>query len=440
MASKFLSPPEKCDETFRKLESTIFSVFKELIEDLEKRRDELLAELLQLKTNLDIYITRSLKNIQELESVKKGIESLEVERNETNAVIQASLNPIISKIKELEEQIPLPSFTFECDISPLKAQIVTLGKIQNVETYEKIDPHYEMAPLIEDVPPPLPPPRSRSSIKSQSKLNSPTPTIDKKLHLTAVSCYGDKSNISNPKAICYDEFNRNIYVISYDNPRIFVFSSKGNLVTKFGKKELQGPVGICVSENTCFVTDQKLNAIFKYKTKDFQLIKKRIFTKGPGNNQFGLFLGIAVDQFNQIHLVDNENNRISVYNGDLTLHRMYGQDYLHRPKDICISQLIYVLDSSYPHCLHGISWDGNKILSIISHDEIDTPFYFCLDPVGDFVISGVFEPDLKIFSDLGTYLYSAEVNAQKPRGLCLLEDTVACAYAEGAYVVYNIKL
>ena len=471
MASKYISPTEENERSFNQLEHKIISTFQKLIEHVEKRRDKLLTELKHLKCELDCRIAVTLQNISNLENVRKGIESLEVEGNETSDTIQASLYPIITKIEELEKQIPLLNCTFECNLNPLKDEIDNLGKLLSVKkksvvvkpaptTYAEINdlsPQYELPPIPGRKAPPLPPPRSQR-ITQIERARSQSLTLEKSYEddpksLTTSSpsrynetkgsafCYGDGSRISNPKSTCYDRVAKKVYIISYDDPKVCVFSSDGKFIKEFGEKELQGPVGICVFQKNVYVADEKLNTIFKFNTEDFHLTRKKLFIRGSSPHQLGLFRGITMDRMSQIHVVDNENHRISVLNSDLNNLRVYGQDYLQHPKDICTSNIIYVLDLSYPHCLHGISWEGNKILSIINHDEIDTPLYFCIVPNGNFIISGVFEQNLKVFSEEGTYLYTTEVKARKPRGICLIDkDTIACAYAEGKYVIYNIKI
>ena len=441
MAANYDAPLQDDERIFRELEEIIFSTFEKLIECVVQRRAQLLEELSDLRTEHAFKIASTLESIGE---------------------------PEISKIAELEKTIPLPSYKFECDITALSHKVQQLGEFvgeevwPELETYTSVGedscPPYELPPLPGSKPPPLPPrsveqkrqPKRCKSLPAhnsgdeQSSFNITVPPIEADFQIKKPMCqysyFGERGygngRISNPKAICHDKFSNFIFITSYDQPKICVFTSQGKFKTEFGSKHLQGPVGICVHISNCYVTDEKLNTIFKFTTKDYKLEEKREFAKGSGENQFGLFRGIAVDKSNEIYAVDNENHRVCVLNTRLETKRMFGQKYLHYPNDICISQLVYVLDMNYPNCVHGVTREGEEILTIVNQDDIETPRFFCITPNENVIINGIYEQHLKVFSQQGVSLTSIELtDALNPRGICVLDDSgIVCAYAEGKLV------
>ena len=426
---------------------------KRLLRDFSKHSlVSLLAELANIQQEQNSLFANIVEKIDELNRAKKGFESLEP------SVTESLLPPVERRMFELEKQLPLPQYYFECDISPIMKKVNKLGEIillndpklyySEIDAFEKEHNEPPTSPTAN--PPPIPPPRERKATFESDQTSVKSLEIEpprKIVKETQCLCFGErgegKGKINNPRSVCYDKPSEMIFITSYDRPKVYVYSRHGFFISKFGKKNLQGPVGVCVSNLHCYVTDDKLNAILKYSTEDFReftYTDRRKFKKGSGVKEFGSIQKLAIDEDKDIYVIDSVNNRISVLNLNLDTQSVFGQDYLHSPKDICIPDLIYVLDLSLPHCVHGILKSGERIRSFINRSEISKPIYFCFTPNEKVIISGAGEKNLKAFSLYNNSKSTIEAHNPKPGVLCALDEKmIVCAFTEGKYAFYIIE-
>ena len=117
------------------------------------------------------------------------------------------------------------------------------------------------------------------------------------------------------------------------NHRVQVFSSNGKYLFIFSDK-INGPVGICISQNNVFVTQ-----VYGHCINMYELEGKLIKSVGSEGNrikaQFKHPRGLDVsDRNNNIYVCDCNNHRIQILKKELKYHSMLGIDLLKYPHDV----------------------------------------------------------------------------------------------------------
>ena len=94
------------------------------------------------------------------------------------------------------------------------------------------------------------------------------------------------------------DYNHRVQVFSYNGDYLFMFSEKMNY-----------PVGICVFQNTVFVTQYDGHCVNMYELEG--KLMKSVGSNGNGEAQFNYPYGIDVsDRNHNIYVCDYGNNRI----------------------------------------------------------------------------------------------------------------------------------
>lgn|GEM_PF-5056784 len=125
------------------------------------------------------------------------------------------------------------------------------------------------------------------------------------------------------------------------------YTGSSTEVSKPEMKNYERPVGICVDNDTVYVTDIYGNSIYSYNKTTRSIIG--VFgTGGTFNDQFLKPSGIFVAN-DLIYIVDTDNSRIQVYRKNWTLYDTIGKGrgdvLLDRPEGVFVSDKIYVADT-----------------------------------------------------------------------------------------------
>ena len=97
------------------------------------------------------------------------------------------------------------------------------------------------------------------------------------------------------------------------------------------------PVGICVSQNTVFVTQHDGHCVNMYELEG--KLMKSVGSKGNGEALFNYPYGIDVsDRNHNIYVCDYGNNRIQILTEELKYHSMLGIGLFTSPRDIKVPQ------------------------------------------------------------------------------------------------------
>ena len=178
-----------------------------------------------------------------------------------------------------------------------------------------------------------------------------------------------------------------------------------------------------MTEDSIFVTDVSLHALFQFSKNDYKLAR-RTGSYGGGDGELNDPKGLCVDYNTDVYVADSENNRISVFSKDLKfLNCLYTQQ-LEYPLDVKVTpSCIVVLDWS-PNCLHFFSRSGDILRSCVTQGGIgmvNGPQFFCLDPLGNILITDYEHGDIKIFSPSGELIHRVGQTGELdyPSGICL---------------------
>ena len=488
-------------DVFTDIESKINSIFEAIIQSAEIRKIELLKEVNILRNEWTKRREESIHDIQELEDKVSKLNAINVKYEQPSNILQNKVASIHLKMEELNTKIKEPEYQFEssnaCQIIQLietTGNIVTVAS-KNVDNYYEIlgspykDPKtasseikvtpvsspkfksykYPLSPKIEDplsyenltdvctlaTSPTETSPQEQKIVSKPHKIfwqnkakslpkliSDSSPFQGRKKPILSFGKRGNKiGQLTQPRGIFFEEKTQHIYVVSRELRKILVFSATGDFVSDFGNSDLEGPSSVAIQFGICFVTDEKLNGVLKYRESDFSLLRTFIFERGIEPGRFKSLKSIAIDSGN-VYLVDTGNNQVCVLTINLKIKSILGQGILQQPQDITIRDIIYVLDLDASSCVHMFTKEYEPINSIICTSglgmESFIPNYFCVTKGGIIILSFLYGNTLKVFSNEG--LLVQEIGQKKitketltnSQGVCLTADNrVVCAFAEG---------
>ena len=261
---------------------------------------------------------------------------------------------------------------------------------------------------------------SDCEVPDYSKKLNPTVTAGKK---------GKGVNELDAIGLSIDETNELIYIADFNNSRVQVMSFKGKFVTSFGQEILKGPWGIAVTGEDILVTDTSLHSLFLFDRKSLKL-KNRTGNKGKEEGELNSPSGLSIDTNGDVFVADSGNSRISIFSKALEFKNLFGTGQLRSPQDVKLTnECVVVLDWS-PNCINFFSRNGTLLSSCISQGDgqdcsIGYPWFFCLDPAENIIISDTYKHAIKIFSKSGQRIHTIGKKGNgkgeliKPYGICI---------------------
>ena len=182
-----------------------------------------------------------------------------------------------------------------------------------------------------------------------------------------------------------------------------------------------------MSEDNVYVTDRYLYAVFQFRKKDYELVR-RTGTEGRGEGQLNNPKGLCIDYNGDVYVADTCNHRVSVFSKDLDFLKHLFTQQLKYPRDVKVTtSSVVVLDWS-PNCVHFFSRSGTLLRSCVTQGEdgmVHDPRLFCLDPLGNILISDYYRGNIKILSPSGQLMHTIGKEGHGrgelycPRGICL---------------------
>ena len=261
------------------------------------------------------------------------------------------------------------------------------------------------------------------SIKLNDQMNmSPTrtfspqvkpvvPDYKTKLLPTAYRCK-NSSDKKSPGELKYPKFmsihykSGNIYIVDENNHCVQVFSYNGDYLFMFSEK-MNYPIGICVFQNTVFVTQYIGNCMNMYELEG-KLIKS-VGSYGNGKAQFYYPHGIDVSDINHnIYVCDYYNNRVQILTEELKYHSMLGIGLFTYPRDIKVTRdRVLVLDESDP-CMFIFNSEHlliNRILTRGSDKQTNEPYSFDIDRDYNILMSDYSNHCVYVFNKEGEQIH-----------------------------------
>lgn len=227
-------------------------------------------------------------------------------------------------------------------------------------------------------------------------------------------------SLSYPQDLCIDEPKGEIYIVDTGNNRVLVCSVKGEYIRSIENPSLDKPTRICNSIYCFYLSQPDTKLIFQFEKLTGQLIN----TFNLGFRASGIFC------FNSslVYICEYSMPKIIVLHTNLTFDETVilksnffetkGQqfDNTHTESVQATSKELWVLfsDSLYP--LQCFSLTGDFIRYVITEDKIDRAFHFCLDLIGNILISDWDANRIRIFSLNGDSLCTIGKDGQAGGG------------------------
>ena len=198
----------------------------------------------------------------------------------------------------------------------------------------------------------------------------------------------------------------NIYIADGNNNRVQVFSYNRDYLFMFSEK-MYYPRGICVFQNTVFVTQYGGDCVNMYELEG--KIMKSVGSYGNGEAQFNYPHGIDVsDRNHNIYVCDYDNNRVQILTEELKYHSMLGIGLFTHPRDIKVTRdRVLVLDESDP-CMFIFNSEHlliNRIITRGSDKQTSSPFSFDIDRDYNIMMSDYSNDCVYVFNKEGEQIF-----------------------------------
>ena len=137
---------------------------------------------------------------------------------------------------------------------------------------------------------------------------------------------------------------------------------------------------------------------------------RRIGGRGSNNGQFDDPCQLITDPIGCVFIADSNNDRICIHDPDLNHLRNITLQSMSQPSDVKVSRdRLYVLFPYDNPCLLVLTLEGDKLHSLITCGEgmdVLRSFFFCLDPLNNFVLSDIKSHSIRVFSPEGNLLHT----------------------------------
>ena len=367
----------------------IENTFNLLIEQLIARRDALLTKLQTMKEDFVTKETTRRAAIEELERVIRQMREESIKVNVNLETQEKAIQVYQDQMKRHQTPTKLPTPFFSCPtLYHLKTQIAEFGEVTEWE----LDYSLKKKPVL--------------AVGKRGKANN-------ELYL--------------PRGLALDVPNQLIYIADRGNGRIQVVSFAGKFLKRFGLGILTLPWGIAVTEDNVFVTDRDLHALFQFSKKDYKLVR-RTGTEGGGEGQLNYPSGLCIDYNGDVYVAEYYNHRVSVFSKDLNFLKHLFTQQLRSPCDVKVTPNSVVVLNLSPNCIHFFSRSGALLRSCVTQGMdgmVYNPWFFCLDPAGNILITDLSRNNIKILSPSGQLMHTigkegyGRGELYYPCGICL---------------------
>ena len=214
-----------------------------------------------------------------------------------------------------------------------------------------------------------------------------------------------------PTGVAIHDDTHQIFVANWFNHRVDIFSETGEFLYQLGVGQLSEPYGIAIHGNSVYVSCQGDHTVCKFSLTEMCHVRM-IGSRGSNNGQFNYPYQLTTDTIGRVFIADFGNDRICIHDPDLKhlyniIHRSMSQ-----PIDVKISRdRLYVLCQDNSPCMHVLTLEGDNLHSFITRGEgmdVLHPFFFCLDPLNNFVISDYPTNLIRVFSQGGNLVHTIQ--------------------------------
>ena len=247
--------------------------------------------------------------------------------------------------------------------------------------------------------------------------------------------------LRHPFGVAIHEDFHQIFVADYLNDRIVIFTESGEFIYQLGVGQLSRPYGIAIHGNSIYVSCGD-DTISKYSLTEMCRVR-RVGSEGSNNGQFSNPRQLTTDLVGHLFIPDACNNRICIHDPNLNHLRNIMHQNISLPSDVKVSRnLIYVLCPYNNPSILVLTLEGDTLHSFIPLVK-GLPFFFCFDPLNNFVISDQLSHSIRVFSPEGNLLhtirkeghqqgifylsYRSSYNSKREISLCVMERELRSA-------------
>ena len=358
------------------VEHHINYTFDRLVFLLNKRRVELLKFVHDTREDKRATERERLETISQLTATQ---EQLHIDLRQDN--LQPYKMRWIGKLecKKRETQLNIPvevQFQLKCVTRELERSISCLGEIVELPVYV---PHYAMC------------------------------------HTPVVAT--GKEGRARPSGVAIHDETHQIFVANQWDHRVEIFSQTGEFLYQLGVGRLSVPCGIAIHGDTLYVSCWGDHTISQFSL--FEICRVRwIGGKGSNYGQFIYPCQLTTDLIGRVFIADRDNDRICMHDPDLNHLRNITHESMSRPSDVKVSRdLLYVLCPDNNPCMLVLTLEGDRLHSLITCGEgmdVLRPYFFCLDPLNNFVLSDWVSHSIRVFSPEGNLLHTIGREGDRP--------------------------
>ena len=169
---------------------------------------------------------------------------------------------------------------------------------------------------------------------------------------------------------------------------------------------------------------------------------RKIGNGGSNSGQFDSPGQLTTDPVGRVFITDTNNERICIH--DQNLNHLYNitLQCMSEPFDVkVLRDRLYLLCPHISPCMHVLTLGGGKLHSFIARGEsmdLSRPFFFCLDPLNNFVISDYQTNLIRVFSPEGNLIHTVGREGSqlgmsyRPTGLAMTPNRrLVCAAING---------
>ena len=206
-------------------------------------------------------------------------------------------------------------------------------------------------------------------------------------------------------------------VTDVSNHCVWIFDRKNQLVRKFGSKgsgsvEFNSLYGIAFDDNNhLYVTDYFNHRVQKYDIGNKYLMTFGTSTNciGRGNGEVSGPVGITVHG-SKVYVVENGNNRVSVFQCNGQFLHIIGAKCLERPWYIAVNANYLLVADMGHECISIFTLDGNYVGNYdtkgTTKGQLNYPCGIAINIYGYIFVTEYYNGHILIFDKEGTFIHS----------------------------------
>ena len=222
-----------------------------------------------------------------------------------------------------------------------------------------------------------------------------------------------------PAGVAIHGETHQIFVVNYTNHRVEIFSETGEFISQLrvGQQSIPFPSGIAIHGDSLYVSCWGDDTVSQFSLIEMCHVR-RIGGRGSNNGQFNFPQQLTTDLIGRVFIADCYNNRICIHDPDLNHLRNITHPSMSQPYDVQVSRdCLYVLCPHNNPCMLVLTLEGDMLHSLITCGEgmdVLFPYFFCLDPLNNFVLSDCVSNSIRVFSPEGNLLHTIGREGHKP--------------------------